>query len=179
MYEWFSNTFELILRLALHPVSTALANAFSVVGATIGFVLTYLAARRSRSASEQARDAVAEIKEKLHQVDVATELSAASTALEEVIRLQRLGRWDISLELLAQVRKALVRTKAATDHLCDEDQSRIQMAVQQVTAIRNSIENALPSDVGKLSAPRFNKLLNTQIDGLTEVITSIRNSLTR
>jgi ligand-binding sensor domain-containing protein len=112
-------------------------------------------------------------------VDVATELSAVSTALEEIIRLQRLGLWEISLERLAQVRKALMRTKAATDHLSDEDQSKIQMAIQQVTSIRNSIDKALPDNASRLNAKTFNRVLNTRIDELTEVVTSIRASLTR
>jgi hypothetical protein len=40
---WLSSGFDLLLKVALHPVSTALANAFAVVGATVGFIFTYRA----------------------------------------------------------------------------------------------------------------------------------------
>lgn len=164
------------------PKFGAVANLIGIagtVGGLIGLAFTYRVARNSRSAAEQARDAVEEMNLRTHQVDIAAELSTATTAMEELLRLQRMGRWEIALERHNQVRKALIRTKAAGYSFTQIELALLQLAITKITDMSDQIEKLHMSDPSKLRIASYNRILKSQMDSLNEVALSVRSSLTR
>lgn len=146
---------------------------FNVVGLLIGILglgyAIYLA-KSAETAAQKARKAAEEARDRIFLLDTISELTAASSNLSEIIRLQQLNVWEIAwgtvLERYATARLSLVRCEQGPG-VPEAQRKSIREAVALLSIMMGEIDAArLAGDPGALDAVRFNKNLAIQIDEL-------------
>lgn len=152
-----------------------LASLAGLVVSLAGFGVTIVAVLRSKGAAEAARDATAEVQERLARFDVSTALSETLAVMAETKRLHRLGTWELLPERYDVVRRGLIRIKASGSSLTDGQRSQIQSAIQHFASMEKQVERFLAApDRPQPSVPRLNAIVTRQLDVLTELMSDLR-----
>jgi hypothetical protein len=102
------------------------------------------------------------------------ELAAATSALQEIKRLQRDGEWQDLLERYSTLRSALIAIRASSQVLIEQHQTVIQGAITQIRTIETKVERAIEAG-DKPSAARLNAVVSDQLDKLSQVLGELRS----
>jgi hypothetical protein len=150
------------------------ASVFGVLISLVGFALTIIGLARSKSATERAALAVAQVRERLSIHALSTDLNALMIDIEEIKLLHRFGAWDAMPIRYSAIRRKLFSVKGSIPTLTKSHKSSIQGVIEQFRAIEEIVEAALankstPNDVASL-----NRIATEQSDKLTAVLVAIQ-----
>lgn len=142
----------------------------------LGLALTIWFAWRAKTASEQARDAARDAVARVMTLDTVADLSAALTIMEEVLRLQRLGAWDIILDRCATLQLHLARSGQAPD-VSEACRGSIKTAAGQFVIIMDEIETfRTDQQKREFDSVRFNRTVVTEMTSVEIARTSLRKA---
>lgn len=142
-----------------------------------GFAATLVGVHRSKSASERAEQAAHATRESIRAFETVGDFSGVIAMLEDIKRGHRQGQWPQMLERYAAIRKVLVTLKAANVELSADQQSVIQLALTNISAIEQDVEAGLKDPDGLWSA-QFNQVVSQDIDRLLAVLVEIKGAQT-
>jgi hypothetical protein len=157
--------------------NSKLGNASSILGlvlSLIGFAITIKNVRRSRAASEEAKEAVIRVQAALSRVDAVADIASAVSTMEEIKRLQRELAWPVLPDRYAALRKHLTTIKASFRDLNEQQKVVIQNAIQHFAGIEDLLERTAADQLTRKDVARLNKIMSSQIDALHELLTTIR-----
>lgn len=106
-----------------------------------GFIWTLVAVYRSKNAATQAQEAAERAGDEVLRSSTMVELAAATSALQEIKRLQRNGDWRDLLDRYSVLRSALIAIRASSQVLEEEHQTVIQGAITQIRTIEGKVDN--------------------------------------
>jgi hypothetical protein len=152
-------------------------NPASILGllvSIVGFGVTIFQVIRSRKAATAAAQAAAEARNALIMFEAVADFSSVIAAMEELRRLHRAGAWPILPDRYSTLRQRLVEVRAAGKPLSEANQVRLQTAIQHLSMMEKHVEKYLAEASTVPNKAKFNELISNQIDGLTEVLTSLR-----
>lgn len=155
------------------------ADVSSLVGLAItvvGFWVTVHAAIKSRKAAERAEAAAKAARSRLLKLDAIQLLASVIAILEEVKRLHRDGEWSALPEKYGTARRSLIEIRSTELVLAEEQGAIVQGAIAQLATIEKKVEQRLADPTIAVNAPKLNALISQQSDGLTKVLTELRNS---
>lgn len=151
-----------------------------VIGLAIsvfGFAATLVGVYKSKTAAERAEQAAKSVRESIRFFETVVDLSGVIAMLEDIKRGQRQEQWLLLLDRYAAIRKVLVTLRSANIDLTPEQQSVIQAALINISAIEHTVETGL-KDPERLQSARFNRVVSREIDRLQTVLVEIKNSQT-
>ena len=153
----------------------------SVVGLLVtvgGFWLALRQIRKSRSASEQAREAAESVRGQILKMNAIQDINAATKAFEEIRRLHRFKAWDALPDRYTSLKQQLIAIKGRTPNLSDTQKEQIQAAIQQVSNIEREVETAI-SGSDEPDVNRVNAIISKQIDRLAHLLVEVQNEIER
>ncbi len=159
-----------------------MGNIGSLVGviiALVGFAITIVVARRSRSAAVQAKEAVQSVRGDLQLLNSTSDLSSALAIIDEIQRLQRNQAWSELPDRYNALRRTLLEVRASGHSWPDEHKTSIQSAVTLVASIQRQLEYALSQSSSDIRVPRLNTQLARREDELIEVLGYLRQQIGR
>lgn len=159
-----------------------LGSAASIIGlvvSIIGFIITIQRARQAKTASEEARDAVEDVRSRFAMNNIVRDLSTAINVIDEIKRLQRLRSWQLLPDRYSDLRRKLAAVKSFEDILDDGEMTILQKSMIQAKQIEMKIEGALDEMVegNPLVPSKLNKLLSTELDSLYSLLVSLQNRI--
>ena len=155
-------------------------NLASVIGTAltlIGFILTIAGVWRSKRAAEKAQRAAETTRASLAQYDAVADLSAATSLMDEIKRLQRLGAWQILPDRYAELRRRLVSLKSSSAQLTDAQRQTFQGAVEEFADLERRIEYSISRGTSPRNPAKFNDIVSSQIDEIQAVLLTIQQNL--
>ena len=160
-------------------MSTAadIASILGVLIGIIGFALVIVNVRRSKSAAEQAQQAVIDVRKDIQRVDTVANFSAAMTAMAEIKRLHRQSAWTILPDRYSALRASLISIKVSNPALPDHQSSALQGAIQNLRGIEEIVEKALASNETPENIPRLNRTVTRDLDSLQEILVEIQSQI--
>lgn len=152
-----------------------LASIAGVAISIIGFFVTVLNVRRSKSAAERAENAANEARRMIRDYETLSDFSAAIAIMEEIKRLHRFGQADPLLDRYAALRKVLTEVRKMSPSVNSNMDEIIQSAVTTLAAMEDQVERAralgtMPDFV------RLNRALSREIDQLHAVFVEMKLS---
>ncbi len=128
-----------------------LRDSYAVAIVTIlGFIIslwairqTYREAKKATSSAEAASRAVTDLKKKLYDVNVVTELATALSAMEEIKRLQRVAAWQVLPDRYSQLRSRLNTICTMYRSFTPSEMISLQLSAQQLRIAEETIEKAI------------------------------------
>jgi hypothetical protein len=153
------------------------ADVVGLVITVIGFGATLWATLRAKKASEQAKDAVADVQRRLAYFDMMAELASAIAVMDEIKRHQRENRWTMLPDRYSNLKRSLISIKASHPDLSDEESATMQAAIQHFTNIEQQVERVLAKSGKQPDVVRLNRIVSAQIDALTGIIISLRSKV--
>ncbi len=174
MYDTLVEYYTLIGVWIARTHSGDIASVAGVVISIVGFVATLINTSRSRSAARRAEVAANAARDRIRLFDLASDFSAAISAMDEIKRLHREGAWSILPERYSELRKLLVTVRRANPTLSQEDSVVIQTAIQHLSDIEAKVERAIEEKTAMRNVARINTVMSTQIDKLHEVLVNLR-----
>jgi len=150
----------------------------SVIGcfvSIIGFSFAIYTLLRTKKAAEAAREAAIEVRERLTRVNTVAEFAEALATIEEIKRLHRAKKWEISLDRYSVVRRLLVSIQGSSPTLGDQQRAVLAGAIEQFRTMEQTVERARSGHVQRdPDHARLNKVAAKIHDELNSVMISIR-----
>lgn len=125
----------------------------------LGFIITIYLLWRSKSASQSARAASEETRDKLTKTFTIIDLSKIISGIEEIRSLIRDKKWEIVLSKSPSLKQNIVAVINEYGELTDKNREAFQEAILEIGVIEESIERAMHSDDQSVDGVRFNKFL--------------------
>ncbi|MCP8939290.1 hypothetical protein NK718_12255 [Alsobacter sp. SYSU M60028] len=150
-----------------------LASIAGVFISVIGFIVTFIGVRRSRTAAEMAAQASIQTRNNIKLFETVSSFSSVISSLEEVKRIHRTEHWLILPDKYSELRKVLVGLRAANQHLSEEGKSAIQSTISNLLDIESKVERGLKT-TASLDSVKFNKIVSGDIDRLTAMLEEIK-----
>lgn len=155
------------------------ASIIGLIITIISFIVILINVLRSKRAAEQAKVAVAQVREDLLKVDTVAEFSSALSCMDEIRRLHRQEAWEILPDRYSALKKSLISIKSSNPNMSDEHKKVIQSTIQIFTSIADQVETSLslkesPPDIAKL-----NQIISKHIDKLQQVLIEIKKQIGR
>src|SRR3954451_18288780 len=105
-----------------------LASIAGVAISIIGFIITVVNVRRSKSAAERAEAAANEARLLVRSYETVADFSAAIAIMDEIKRLHRTGQLDMLLDRYAALRKVLIGVRRLSPMTDESKGTLIQSA---------------------------------------------------
>jgi hypothetical protein len=148
----------------LGDVASLIALAITIVG----FAITIWQIQKSRTASEQARDAAHSARQQILRMNAVAELGVIIRDLQEIQGFHRDNTLSALPGRYTSVKLALIAVKGRTPELTERQQSEIQAAVQQIAGLEQTVEEAI-AGTNILQVSRINRILRQQIERLAAI----------
>jgi hypothetical protein len=156
-----------------------IASVIGLIITIISFIVILINVLRSRRAAEQAKIAVAQVRDDLSKVDTVAEFSTALSAMEEIRRLHRKDAWEILPDRYSSLRKSLISIRSSNPDMLKEYKKAFQSAIQIFSSIEDQVEVALSQKKSPPDAAELNKVISIQIDKLQEILIEMKNQIGR
>ena len=143
----------------------------------IGFIFTVWAVWRSKSAAEGAERAAEATQASLAQYDAVADLSAATSLMNEIKRLQRLRAWSLLPDRYAELRRKLVTLKSSAAQLTDAQRQICQGTIETFADLEQKIERSIAINTPPRNPAKFNDIVSGQIDELHAVLLAVQRNL--
>jgi hypothetical protein len=151
-----------------------LAAHWGDVASLTGLALTIWAVLKAKKATEQARDAAQQVKERIAHLDTVAAVSAAITTLEEIKILHRTRAWDRVLAQYSTLRKHFVTIEAG---LTKVQRDQVGRAFSQFRIIEGEVEQAMAGQrQDQIDFVTLNKIASAQIETLERVMIAIKQA---
>jgi ribosomal protein S13 len=158
-----------------------LGTVASIIGLPLtigGFALALWQIRKTRSASESAKKAADAVRQQLLQMNAIQEIGAAIRALEDIRRLHRHKAWEALGDRYTSLKLILISVKGRTPNLREDQKTKIQATIQQLTTIEGQVESAV-AGADEPEVDRINSVISKQIDRLGQVLVEIQTDVER
>ncbi len=153
-----------------------LSSVAGVFLSLIGFGITIYNVVRTKEAARAAEEATKRLREKLAAYDSIATISSAITAIDEIRRLHLGGNWILLPDRYSSLRHSLITIRGGEMRLSDEQQSLLQEAIQQVAQLQGQVDRAIV-DPGRVpDRVKLNRIVSSQADRLTELLTQLKKS---
>ncbi len=169
---------EFVNFIVRHDLGDA-ASVIALLITVISFIVLWVNVLRSKKASEQAKEAVAQVRDDLRKVDTVAEFSTALSAMEEIRRLHRKDAWEILPDRYSSLRKSLISIRSSNPNMLKEHKKVFQSAIQIFSSIEDRVEVALSQKKSPPDAAELNKVISMQIDRLQEILIEMKNQIGR
>lgn len=170
MPQWLYNTID---WLSL-PKTAGSVGAFGLVLTIVGFVVTIIQVRRSKSAAQAATDATRALQRQINRFDAIAECSSAVQALQEIERLHRKGPLDELPERYHVVRAKLNQLRSISPQPGPEHLTNIQNAVSQLATLKEKAEKLISDGQLSVNVARSNRVTSKIIDDLFMLLATLR-----
>ena len=150
------------------------ASVTGLLLSVIGFAFTICVSLRAKRAAEQALQAAQQAKAKILKQGTLFNFSSALSAMEDLVRLNRLKDWESMLDRHSELGRILVELKDGSEGLSEEQLTVIQSCVQQLKIIENQIENHFSSGKPEPDIARMNRIVKVQITKLHGIATMLK-----
>jgi hypothetical protein len=155
-------------------------NLASIIGlfvSILGFVITISNTRKSKTAAEEARDAVVKVRTDLSKIETVSDLSIAITLMEEIKRLQMQSSWMTIPDRCSNLRKNLISIKSNYPNLSIDQKTALQNAIQQFTTIETLVVKALNDNKSPTDPLKLYRIVSLQVDNAYQLLIDIRNTV--
>jgi hypothetical protein len=156
------------------------ANTASVLGvfiSIVGFIATIAAALKSKSAADQAKQEVTEVRRKLGIQSAVFDLNRIMNDIEELKPLHRAGAWDVLPTRYVSLRRQLLEIKMTFPGLSKVQRASIQGTIQQFSSIEQIVESAIHAKESPPDIPTLNRIAAEQADKLTEILVAVQKTI--
>ena len=170
------------LKAFHEAVTTWLGDWASVAGVLfvlIGFFITILNVKRSKSAAQQTKKTVEKIREDSIRIDLVSDCSTMINLMDHIKYLHRKKEWALLPDKYTALRKVLISVKTFDAELTDDQSSTIQGAGQIFRGLEKQVEKALQTGTDKLDVAKQNTIISGQVDSLQEVLISVKEKIGR
>lgn len=156
-----------------------IASVIGLIITIISFIVILINVLRSKRAAEQARKAVAQVRDDLLKVDTVAEFSSALSYMEEIRRLHRKEAWEILPDRYSALKRSLISIKGLNPDMPDKYKRAIQSAIQIFSSIEGRVETALSRKESPQDVAELNQIISKQIDKLQQILVEIKNQIGR
>jgi hypothetical protein len=156
-----------------------IASIIGVIISIVGFGLTLFLVFRSKSAAQQAKDAVLSVKNDIRRVDTIADFSTGLNTMEEIKRLHRQNAWEILPDRYSALRRSLISIRTSNPNMQDSYKQTIQSTIQKLKGIEKQVEMALATGDNPPNVARLNSIITQLVDQLHEILIEIRNEIGR
>jgi uncharacterized protein (UPF0333 family) len=153
------------------------ASVLGLAVSLVGFSVTIVATRRSKRAAIQAKEAAEEARDKIRSFDLVSELTEAIAAMEEIKRLLRSGASGPVPDRCAVLKKLLIGIRSAPDRVTPGQKDILTASIQQFSTLEKKVDQAIERGQPISGISRMNQTVSGQIDTLTELLETIRQSI--
>ena len=152
-----------------------LASLAGLLVSLVGFAITIWNVRRSKEASLQAELAARGARDRIMAFDTMKELSAATTTMEEIKRLQRAAAWVVLPDRYSSVRKLLGSVQANGLDFSNDDRIVLVGVMGQLAGLEQLIEKAVASEDWPTNVPKLNNMISQQVDKVNSLMAAFRS----
>jgi lipoate-protein ligase B len=156
------------------------ASVFGVILSLVGFVITIIAVVRSKSASDQAKAAVMNVRNDIFRIDTVSDCGSALMQLEQIKTFQQRQDWDLLPDKYSSLRKSLISLKNSESLSKDEHQTVLQSTITLVANIEEKIIKALAhKKTDDLDFSKLNPLLSDHADKIQAILIKVKTQIGR
>jgi hypothetical protein len=156
-----------------------LASILGLLATLVGFAFTLWNVSRSKRAAEDAEKAVQRMREAITQTNTISEFSAAVVIMDEIKRLHRAAAWTVLPDRYSALKRSLITIRSANPSLSDNHKTVLQGAILHFTALEQKVEAVIASKSPPPNVAKLNKIVSSQIELLSEVLTELREKMGR
>jgi hypothetical protein len=160
--------------------STTFGNTLNIIAlfiSIIGFIATFLQARRSKNAAEQAEVAVQQVREDIRNIKLIADFSEALSIMDEIKRLHRHEAWPTLPDRYALLRRLLISIRTGNPDLSQSQKIIIQDTVVHLRTMEKQVESFIAKPRNPLDVSKLNTTIANQVDELYEVLSEIRSAI--
>lgn len=153
---------------ACEPMSSAVANAISIVGSAlslIGVAIAVWQIFKTRKAAEAAQNAVEATRRSITSNVVLADMSSCTRAIEEVKALVRAKRYEPALLRVTDLHALIIQLQHVTRSDGKAD-TRAREALTGLSVLRDLLEEKLDNDEIAIETAKVNSELAKISDGL-------------
>lgn len=152
-----------------------LGDVASLLGLLVALWMIY----RSKTASEAARDAARETRQRLATSLSVVDMSDAMNAMEEILALQQRDRqdWKHILGKYSRLRRLLAAARAAHVSLTEQQRGCLQNALAQLSFNAGRVGDFLSGKEAELDTARLNEVISKQLEELSAVIAELKGRM--
>lgn len=147
-----------------------IASILGVLLTIVGFTFTIYNVRRSKSAAEATRDSIS-------AYDAIEDLSAATSIMDEIKRLQRLGAWAVVPDRYSELRRRLITIKESRSTLTSSQRESLMAAIERFAALERRVDRAISMIAPVPNPAKLNDIVSTQIDEVQIVLLALKGAL--
>ena len=152
-----------------------IVNSLAFVITLIGFVFTYWQIKKSKTAAQEAKEAVLKVREDMRRINLVSELSKAISLMNEIKRLHREAKtWKILPDRYSAVSEAIINIRTSTFDLSNEYENVLQDALVHFRTMEKQVEIFLATKQPEPNVPQYNELISEQIDKLQEIYAEVQ-----
>jgi hypothetical protein len=155
------------------------ASIFSLLVAVVGFIITIKNVLRSKSAAEQARQAVAKLQDDIILNDTVSDLSQALAGIDEIKRVHRKKDWEGLLRKCGEARRLLVRVKASNKSLAAQQEEILNGTIQQLIDTEGLGERAIAGKKIPTTPEKLNRIMSIQEEKVQNLLIQIKKQVGR
>lgn len=154
------------------------ASVLGLLASIVGFVFTLWSVSKSKTASQSAKEAVEDVRERILTFKTVADLTQAVAIMEEIKRLQRARQWRVVLDRYAALRKCIIDTNARHPQLSPEQKSVLTGAVRQLAELEKMLERDVERDgAPKTDVAKVNQHVTRQLDQISEVLAALHHKI--
>lgn len=154
-------------------IASFVLGALGLIVSLSGFTIALWQIRRTRTAAESAEEAANKAREAVLYVISVSDLSQASTLIEQIKELHRSHDWRRAVDRYTPLRQLLTR---ASSRLPEENQQVFNFAIVQLREMEKDVTLALDQEI-PLSSSRFISILLEVQHSLDELRTGLEKHL--
>lgn len=170
MEEWLSSLFD-SARFG------NILNCFSIALTLVAFGLTFLEAKRSRTAAEAARLAVFDVRKDIRKINTVASLSRILSIIDEIKRLYRHDVWQILPDRYSTARELLVEIRTGNSLLTQDDQTLLQNIIVHLRTTETQLDDAIRRKDELLEIDAHNAMLNKHQEVLKKILVTMQNKV--
>lgn len=152
------------------------AGLLGLIISFVGFYVTYRAANKSKTASEQAAAAVAGIRIDIQRSETVEAFATALAVMDEIRRMYLSDNMLYLPERCNSLRSHLVAIRTGSPFLTDDDLTVLQGAITRSSSMEKTIVDHLLNNA-TVERNRLTKSISKDYDALQAVFVRIRNDI--
>lgn len=146
------------------------------VASVLGFLLTICLLLATCRSAKAARTAAENAADQLRRSLSLSDLTTAAGIVEQIMQLQRTGKWDLALDRYCMLGRLVVRVRAENPSLTKEQRRELQAVLNAVSRLRHSVELLQSGERERPDVVEWNRVLNMQLVKLEPIAASVKLS---
>lgn len=143
----------------------------------VGFTITIIGVKRSKSAAERANRAANATLASIARYDAIADLAAAMSMMDEIKRLQRYGAWPVLPDRYSELRRRLGAIRNSGVALSDAQRGILAATAESFVDLERRVERAVAANNAPPNPPKLNEIVSAQIDEVHGVLVSLQRTL--